>query len=62
MVNLAWIMGFCKNKGGLMVENLKYNEVKCKKSLLEVSGYWIWALKVIERFSGPFPPIGEDDL
>ena len=45
-----------------MVENWKYNEVKCKRSLLEVSGYWIWSLKVIEGFSGPFPRVGDDDL
>ena len=45
-----------------MVETWKYNEVKFKRSLLEVSGYWIWVVKVIEGFSGPFPHVGEDDL
>ena len=45
-----------------MVENLKFNEVKYEKSLLEVLGYWILVLQATEGFSGPFPRIGEDDL
>ena len=45
-----------------MVENFKYNEVKCKRSLLEVSGYLIWVLQATEGFSGPFPHVREDDL
>ena len=35
-----------------MVENWKLNEIKCKGSLLEVSSYWIWVLKVTEGFLG----------
>ena len=42
--------------GGFNVWKLKVkqNKIKCKRSLLEVSGYWIWVLKDIEGFSGPF--------
>ena len=42
--------------GGFNVWKLKVkqNKIKFKRSLLEVSGYWIWVLKVIEGFSGPF--------
>ena len=45
-----------------MVEKMKYNEVKCGISLLEVSGYWIWVLDATKGFLGPFPHVGEDNL
>ena len=45
-----------------MFGNRNLNKIKCKRSILEFPGCWIWVLKVIEGFSGPFPHIGEDDL
>ena len=46
MVNLVWIFGFGKNSEGYCLENLNLNTIKCKISILEVSGCWIWVLKV----------------
>ena len=54
--------GILQKQGGLMVENWKSNEIKCERSLLEVSCYWILVLQSTEGFSGPFPRVGEDDL
>ena len=62
MVNSIWILRFGKNSEILMFGNSKLNKIKCKRSLLEVLGYWIWVLKVTEGFSGPFPRVGENDL
>ena len=41
---------------------LKVKQVKKKRRLLKSSGYWVWVLKVTERFSSLFPRVGEDDL
>ena len=63
MVNLVWILKFCKNRG---VGDLKIkNEISKKKGkieLLELSGYWMRVLQVTKRSSGLFPRFGEDDL
>ena len=34
----------------------------CKIKLLELSGYWMRVIQVIERSSGLFLLVGEDDL
>ena len=62
MVNLVWIFRFGKNSEGYCLENWNLNTIKCKRSILEVSSYWIWVLKITEGFSGSFPRVGEDDL
>ena len=41
-----------------MVENWELNEIKYKRNLLEVSGYWFWVLKATKGSSGPFPRVG----
>ena len=53
-MNLFWIFGLLVKTGVVMFGNGKLNKIKCKRSLLEVSSYWIWVLKVTEGFSSPF--------
>ena len=58
-------MGFCKNKGGFnewQTKNKLSKQKNCKIELLELSSYWMRVLQVIERSSGSFPRVGEDDL
>ena len=62
MVNLVWIFGFGKNSERYCLENLNLNTIKCKRSIVEVSGCWIWVLKITEGFPGSFPRIREDNL
>ena len=62
MVNLVWIFRFGKNSEGYCLENWNINTIKCKRSILEVLGCWIWVLKITKGFSGSFPHVGEDDL
>ena len=48
-----------------MIGKLRIDSVKkkdCKIELLELSGYWMRVLQVIERSSGLFLLVGEDDL
>ena len=62
MVNLVSIFGFGKNSERYFLVNRNLNTIKCRRIILEVSGYWIWVLKITEGFPGSFPRIGEDDL
>ena len=61
MVNLIWILRFCKNSG---IDSWKTtNRMKSNvKELLKASSHWVGGSKATERSSGPIPHIAEDDL
>ena len=59
MVNLIWILRFCKNRGvgDLQIKN-KISKRKCKIEFLAVSGHWGWGSGATDVLQGLFLVLG----